>query len=80
MPDSESTPRRVHQVPAKGVVAGLMLALLAWGIYLAIGAYQAGLTQHTAKPIYRGLIVFGFTALFLAFWGVMLLVRRARQK
>lgn len=55
-----------------------MLALLAWGIYLAVGGYQAAREQDTAAPLLRSLVIFGCTALFLAFWGGMLLLRKRR--
>lgn len=75
MPDEPTTPRP-SQLPAKEVIAGIMVALLAWGVYLASGAYQAAVQQHTAAPVLRALVVLGCTLLFLAFWAVMLLTRR----
>jgi hypothetical protein len=56
-----------------------MLALLVWGAYLAVGGYQAAMQQHTAAPLMRSLVIFACTALFLAFWGVMLWFRQSRS-
>jgi hypothetical protein len=55
-----------------------MLALLAWGTYLALGGYQAAVQQHTAAPLLRSLVIFACTVFFLAFWGAMLWFRHRR--
>ena len=46
--------------------------VLAWGTYLAVGAYL-----YNNDPR-RGLIVMGSFAFFLAFWGAMLGLRARR--
>jgi hypothetical protein len=67
-----------HYAPSAGIIAGLMLALLAWGTYLALGGYQAAVQQHTAAPLLRSLVIFACTVFFLAFWGAMLWFRHRR--
>jgi hypothetical protein len=57
------------------ITQGIMLALLAWGGYLAIGAVRAP-GNHA---VWRGLIVFGCTIAFLGFWMAALVVRRRRS-
>jgi hypothetical protein len=52
----------------------IMLALLAWGGYLAIGAFRAPGNLHTL----RGLIIFGCTLAFLGFWWLALVFRARR--
>lgn len=52
----------------------IMVALLVWGGYLALGALQAGGNQ----PNVRGLIIFGCTLVFLGFWWVALTLRQRR--
>jgi hypothetical protein len=54
---------------------GIMLALLVWGGYLAVGAVRAP-GNHA---VWRGLIVFGCTLAFLGFWMAALAVRRSRS-
>jgi hypothetical protein len=54
----------------------IMLALLAWGGYLAIGAIRAPGNLHTL----RGLIIFGCTLTFLGFWWVALVLRSRRMR
>jgi len=50
-------------------------ALLAWGLYLAIGALFAHGDKHRfARP----LIIFGCVAAFVGFWLLMLHLRRRR--
>jgi hypothetical protein len=49
----------------------IMLGLLVWGGYLAIGAVRFGGTL----ALWRGLIVFACTLVFLGFWWLALLVR-----
>ena len=48
-----------------------MLGLLLWGGYLALGAVRFGGTL----ALWRGLIVFVCTLIFLGFWWLALLVR-----
>ena len=49
----------------------IMGGLLAWGILLAVGT----LVYPGRLAIYRALLIFGCTFAFLAFWGLMLLVK-----
>jgi hypothetical protein len=56
------------------IIQGIMVALLVWGGYLAIGAVQAG----GPRPALRGLVVFGCSLFFLGFWLVALAVRQRR--
>jgi hypothetical protein len=50
----------------------IMLAVLIWGLYHAVGAY---LLNHNP---WRGVMVMGCSLAFLAFWGIMLNARRTR--
>jgi hypothetical protein len=60
--------------PAKfTLIHGIMVAVLIWGGYLAVGAFLAP-GNHA---IWRGFIVFGCTLTFLGFWAVALAWRRA---
>lgn len=63
--DVDSTPTRIR--PAYWIMLGLLL----WGGYLAIGAVWFGGTL----ALWRGLIVFACTLAFLGFWWLALLVR-----
>ena len=57
-----------------GPITWIIVALLLWGCYLAIGSYSYGRTLQYQ----RGLIVFGTSVLFVSFWLVMLAVRKRR--
>ena len=48
--------------------------LLAWGIFLAVGT----IVYPGKLAIYRALLIFGCTLVFVAFWGAMLLLRQLR--
>jgi high-affinity Fe2+/Pb2+ permease len=50
----------------------LMLAVLAWGLILALGAYLFG----GNKPLLRALIIAGCTLAFLTFWLLALASQR----
>lgn len=52
----------------------IMLAVLAWGFYLAVGAILSGGNQ----PSLRGLIIFACTLAFLGLWGLALALRARR--
>ncbi len=53
-----------------------MAALLAWGIYLAVGTFL----NHGNLPTLRGLIVLACTVAFLGLWGLLMLSRNRRLK
>lgn len=59
----------------------IMLALAAWFIFLALGAFLFGLDPETRaiklslNPL-RGLIVLACAALFLGVWNILLFRRR----
>ncbi len=57
----------------KLVIALIMLAVLAWGVFLAVGAYQ--LNHNPWRPLMVMACVLGF----LGFWGLMLASRTARM-
>ena len=57
-------------------VAWIMLAVLVWGIVLAIGAYLFGGTLLWQ----RASIVLGSALLFVAFWLAMLAHRQRRMR
>ena len=48
----------------------IMGGLLAWGVFLAVGT----IVFPGRLAIYRALIIFGCTFMFVAFWGVLLLM------
>jgi hypothetical protein len=52
----------------------IMVGLLVWGGYLALGAIRAPGNHAT----WRGLIVFGCTLAFLGLWAAALAVRKRR--
>lgn len=52
----------------------LLGVLLAWGIFLAVGT----ILFPGRLAVYRALIIFGCTFAFVAFWGLMLLLRGFR--
>jgi hypothetical protein len=49
----------------------IMGGLLAWGILLAVGT----IVYPGRLAVYRAALIFGCTLAFVAFWGLMLLVR-----
>jgi hypothetical protein len=51
-----------------------MGGLLAWGIFLAIGT----IVYPGPLAVYRALLIFGCTFVFVAFWGLMLLLRGSK--
>ena len=57
-----------------GPITWIVLGLLLWGGYLAIGSYTSGQSLHWQK----GLIIFGVTVVFVAFWLIMLAARKRR--
>jgi hypothetical protein len=56
------------------IIQAIMVALLVWGGYLAIGAVQAG----GPRPVLRGLVVLGCSLFFLGFWLIALTLRQRR--
>jgi hypothetical protein len=50
----------------------IMVAVVAWGIFHAVGAYR-----FNHNPM-RAVMVLGCVAVYLGFWGLMLAARRAR--
>jgi amino acid transporter len=57
-----------------GLTAWIMLAVLGWGILLAIGSFLYGGTL----PLVRAGIIFGVTVAFLGLWLAALALRRRR--
>lgn len=57
---------------AAGLILGIMLAIVGWGVFHAIGAW--GLNHDVRRP----LVVLGCVLAFLGFWSLMLAVRRRR--
>ena len=57
---------------AAGLIAGIMLALVGWGVFHAIGAWT--LNYDARRPLVVLACVFGF----LGFWLAMLAARRRR--
>ena len=58
--------------PGTGVLAMIMIAILAWGVFHAVGAYSL---NHNP---WRAVVVLGFSMAFLAFWISLLVVQRNR--
>jgi len=59
----------------------IMLAVLVWGLILAIGVGMYGVDPRTGEVAYhpnflRGVIVMACVLLFLGFWQVMLWTRK----
>lgn len=59
------------------VLPGLGIALVLWGIVVAVGAYLGGV-RFGYNPG-RGLVVAGAVLAFLALWGALLYVRGGRR-
>ena len=57
--------------PSNRLLWIIMGGLLAWGIFLAVGT----IIFPGRLAIYRALLIFGCTFVFVAFWGLMLLLR-----
>jgi protein-S-isoprenylcysteine O-methyltransferase Ste14 len=57
-----------------GVISLIVLSVLAWGVFHAVGAYTL---NHNP---WRAVMVVGCVAAFLGFWGAMLASRRARLR
>ena len=53
----------------------IMGSLLAWGLLLAVGT----IVYPGRLAIYRALIIFGCTFVFVAFWGLMLLLQKSKE-
>lgn len=76
-PLPETAADGVPSDPLRRAIPGIMLAVLVWGGYLAVGAFFNG-DQTTYRPALKALILAGSFLLFLGFWAVMLYVRRSR--
>jgi len=57
-----------------GLIRWIMLAVLVWGLFLALGAYLFG----GNLPALRALIIAGVVVAFLGFWIVALALRQRR--
>jgi hypothetical protein len=63
----------------RAAFALIMVAVLAWGAFHAVGAYFGGFNEmHLRHDWRRTAIVFGCFVGFLAFWGAMLYARKRR--
>ena len=58
--------------PSRRWIVLLMAVLAGWGLYHAVGAFLFN------KDVRRGLVVLACTALFLAFWMLLLRLRKRR--
>jgi membrane protein DedA with SNARE-associated domain len=57
----------------------IMLGVVGWGVFHAVGTYFGGQgDQHLRHDVRRSLIVMACVVAFLAFWGAMLLARKRR--
>ncbi len=57
------------------VILGIMLAVLAWGMFHALGAW---LNYDEGRQLLRPLVVLGCVLTFLGFWGTLLAMRARR--
>ena len=57
------------------LIFGIMIAVLLWGGYLAIGAVRA----PGNYSVWRGLIIFGCTLAFLGFWLAALALQKRKS-
>ncbi len=58
----------------------LTVALAAWGIYLAIGAYFGGFGgENLAHDFRRSLVVLACMGVFLGIWWTLVLTRKPRK-
>lgn len=55
------------------IIAGIMLAVLAWGVFHAVGAYRLN-----DNP-WRAVMVLGCSLAFLGIWSLALVRRRRRS-
>lgn len=67
-----STPAKPTPPGAERIIAGIMAAIVVWGIFHAVGAWTL---NHDAR---RPLIVLACVAAFLGFWLALLAARRRR--
>lgn len=77
---NDEVPTRADDVagdPLRRAIPAIMVAVLVWGGYLAVGAFING-EQATYRPALKALILAGSFLLFLGFWAVMLYARRRR--
>ena len=80
------TPQTSHSNSrGPGVIAWLIIALLLWGIWLAVGTYLYRFNSSEQDPLdtvrawRRGLLVLGCTGAFLTLWLVALAARKRRK-
>lgn len=64
----ESRPPVPSSLSAGRIIAGLMLAVLVWGVYLAVGSYRYG----RGRADLRAATILAATLAFLGLWGAML--------
>ncbi len=69
-PESDAPPETFRDRVA--IIRWIVLAIVAWGIFHAIGAWQ-----FNHNPL-RGVVVLVCVAAFLGFWMTMLAVRQRR--
>ncbi len=61
------------QISPWWILAAVMLGLVAWGAYLAIGSYLYNLNP------WRPVVVMGCVLAFIAWWGLLLAMRQRRR-
>ncbi|MCC7084799.1 MAG: hypothetical protein IT427_07300 [Pirellulales bacterium] len=69
-PTNDDAARRIQ----RRLLIGLTIAILVWGGFLAIGSFLGGVNLRGGAG--RGLVIFGCVSFFLAFWWMLLLMRK----
>ncbi len=77
---NDSPPAGPHAPFSNRWIWALVLGLLGWAVFLAVGSYLGGgkLAHDPRHGLNRGLTVFGMMALFIICWMALLLTRKPR--
>lgn len=82
-PKPEDIPRdgpAVYQPIPRGLIAAIVLGICVWGGYLAVGSWLGGDAKfQLGANFWRGVVVAGCFALFLAFWGILWWTRSPKK-
>lgn len=82
-PPAEEIPRdgpAVYQPIPRGLLAAIVIGLCVWGGYLAVGSWLGGEKKFQLGPnFWRGVVVAGCFALFLAWWAILWRTRKPKK-